>query len=127
MELLSERSLGVTLDRVNEALFFEKRVPKAEARRVARWLAGRRGLPGSYAGMFAPTRADMARGIRLFTGERIASGAATSHILGEEACRALLLLDAGVEEADQALARARRSMDRRLARSESGSGRLGFF
>lgn len=37
MNLLDERSLALTLDRVNEALFFNKRIPKAEARRVARW------------------------------------------------------------------------------------------
>ena len=127
MNLLNERSLASTLDRVNEALFFEMRVPKAEARRVARWLAGRQGLPGSYEGMFAPTKGDFARGMKLFTGEKITSGAATSHILGEEACRALLLLDAGVAEADEALARAGRSMGRRLARSESERGYLGFY
>ena len=127
MKLLNSRSLAATLDSVNDALFFGRRVPKDEARRVARWLAGRKGLPGSYAGMFAPTTRDFSRGIKLFTGERITSGAATGHILGEEACRALILLDADVPEAAQALARATRSMDRRLDRSESGRGRRGFF
>jgi hypothetical protein len=127
MRLLNSRSLAGTIDATSDALFFGKRIPAAEARRVARWLAGRRGLPGSYAGMFAPTARDFANGIRLFTGERISSGAATGHILGEEACRVLLLLDADVEEASEELARAMRSMDRRLAQSESGRGRRGFF
>lgn len=127
MSLLDTRSLAGTLDAVNEALFFDIRIARSEIRRVAQWLAGRQGLPGSYAGMFAPTSRDRARGIRLFTGERISSGAATGHILGEEACRALLLLDADVPGARLALARAIRSMDSRLSKSESGRGRRGFF
>jgi hypothetical protein len=127
MKVLNSRSLAGTIDAVNDALFFERRIPASEVRRVARWLADRRGLPGSYAGMFAPTARDFARGIRLFTGERISSGAATGHILGEEACRVLLLLDADVPASREALARATRSMDRRLEQSESGRGRRGFF
>lgn len=127
MRLLDERSLAATVDRVNEAFFFGRRIPRDEARQVALWLAGRRGLPGSYAGMFAPTASDFSRGIRLFTGERISSGAATGHILGEEACRTLLLLDAGIPQADEALARATRSMDKRLDQSESLRGERGFF
>ena len=127
MDLLNKRSLATTLDRVNEALFFGRRIPRPEARGVALWLASRRGLPGSYAGMFAPTARDFANGIKLFTGERISSGAATGHILGEEACRAVLLLDVDEPLVREALARANRSMDRRLAQSESGRGRRGFF
>jgi hypothetical protein len=127
MNLLNTRSLAGTIDEVNDALFFGRRIPKSEVRRVAEWLAGRRGLPGSYAGMFAPTTRDFARGIRLFTGERISSGAATGHILGEEACRVLLLLDPDVPAAQEALDRATRSMDKRLGQSESGRGRRGFF
>jgi hypothetical protein len=127
MRLLHPQSLSGTLDAVGDALFFGKRIPKTEARRVAEWLAARRGLPGSYAGMFAPTPRDFSRGFKLFTGERIASGAATGHILGEEACRVLLLMDAGVPAAREALVRATRSMDKRLRLSEAGRGRRGFF
>jgi hypothetical protein len=105
MELLDTRSLANTIEAVNDALFFGKRIPKNETRRVAIWLAGRQGLSGSYAGMFAPTSRDFAEGIRLFTGERITSGAATGHILGEEACRALLLLDVDNEKARAAFGR----------------------
>jgi hypothetical protein len=125
--LLHPQSLASTVDAVSDALFFGRRIPTKEAHRVAEWLAARRGLPGSYAGMFAPTPRDRARGIRLFTGERITSGAATGHILGEEACRVLLLLDADIPAARAALARATRSMDKRLSRSESARGRRGFF
>jgi hypothetical protein len=127
MNLLNSRSLASTIDAVNDALFFGRSIPGREARRVTQWLADRRGLPGSYAGMFAPTPRDFSHGIKLFTGERISSGAATGHILGEEACRILLLLDANVPAAKEALARATRSMDKRLSQSESGRGRRGFF
>jgi hypothetical protein len=77
--------------------------------------------------MFAPTPGDFANGIRLFTGERISTGAATGHILGEEACRVLLLLDDGPGEAREAVARASRSMDRLLKRCEAEGLRPGFF
>jgi hypothetical protein len=127
MSLLHTRSLGDTLDAVAEAHFFGRAIPVAEARRVAEWVAGRQGLPGSYAGMFAPTSRDFTEGIRLFTGERITTGAATGHILGEEACRALLLLDVDSPDVRRALARARRSMDARLTESEAERRRPGFF
>ena len=125
--MLDTRSLAGTIDAVNEALFFGRQIPEGEARRVAAWVAGRQGLPGSYARMFAPTPRDRAHGIRLFTGERISSGAATGHILGEEACRTLLLLNADVAAARDALDRATRSMDNRLKDSEAGRGGRGFF
>ena len=82
MNLLHENSLGKTLDAINDALFFEKQIPQEEARRTARWIAGRQGLPTSHAGMFAPTNEDYNEGVRLFTGERISSRVGTGHILG---------------------------------------------
>ena len=85
MNLLDRNSLGRTIDAVNDALFFRQCIPEPESRQVADWLAARQGLPGSYSGMFAPTASDFEKGIRLYTGERITSGAATGHILGEEA------------------------------------------
>jgi hypothetical protein len=127
MKLLDARSLGNTVDALNEALFFGRPIPRGEARRAARWIASRRGLAGSYAGMFAPTPKDYADGIRLFTGERISSAAATGHILGEEACRALLLLDVGLSDVSVALAEATLSMEKRLGESEAARPRPGFF
>jgi hypothetical protein len=127
MELLDTRSLAGTINAVNDALFFGRRIPKNEARRAALWLAGRQGLPKSYAGMFAPTDRDYVEGIRLFTGERITSGAATGHILGEETCRALLLLGVEIAKVRAALDRATRSMEERLGQSESERGRRGFY
>ena len=78
MNLLHEDSLGKTLDAINDALFFKKQIPQEEACRTARWIAGRQGLPTSYAGMFAPTNEDYNEGVRLFTGERISSRVGTA-------------------------------------------------
>jgi len=127
VKIVYKSSLARTLDAVNEALFFGENIPKAESRRVVAWIASRQGLPESYAGMFAPTPGDFEEGIRLFTGERISTRAATGHILGEEACRALLLLDDGSRDAREALARASRSMDSLLARCEAEGVHSGFF
>ena len=93
MALVNTKSLASTVDAVNEAFFFFKKLSAAERTKTARWIATRQGGPGSYRGMFAPTRSDLRRGIRVFTGEPVRSGAATGHILGEEACRALILLN----------------------------------
>ncbi len=81
-------------------------------------IAARQGLAGSYAGMFAPTPLDFRRGIRVFTGEAVRSGAATAHILGEECCRLLLELDVNDRTVCEALARAETAMLERLRSSE---------
>ncbi len=86
-------SLAETLDAVDDALFFGQKLTGPERKKVARWITEQRGKPGAYAGMFAPTSADRASGIKLFTGEAVKSKAAIGHILGEEACRVLILLD----------------------------------
>lgn len=109
------RSLSRTLDTVNEALFFGRLTPRAERERVSRWIAGRQGRPGSYADMFAPTSLDLKEGIRLFTGEMIRSGAAIRHVIGEEACRALILLKSRSGTVRKALEQASQGMLSRLS------------
>ena len=102
--LIARASLSQTVDAVNATLFEGRKLAAAERRRVARWIAARQGLPGSYAGTFAGFPSERSRGIVLFTGERIASASAR-HILGEEASRALRLLrvrDRGVTRALEA-------------------------
>lgn len=122
--LLCPGSLGDTLDAINDAAFFGRDVPLAARRVAALWLADRQGLPGAYAGMFAPTEHDYAFGALTFTGEPITSGAGTGHLLSEEACRALYKLGAespeihAIPEVQDALTRARRGIFRRLAESE---------
>jgi hypothetical protein len=93
MQLPDKTSLAKTVNAVNDAVFFNKPLSKTARERTARWIASRAGERGSYNGMPAPLPADFAHGVRVFTGEKRSSGAGTSHILGEEACRALILLD----------------------------------
>jgi hypothetical protein len=109
MKVLDVRSLAGTVDRVNEAYFFEKKVPVMERRNVARWIAARRGKPGAYWSLFAPTQKDIETGVKVFTGERY-EYAAARHILGEEACRALLLLDVKEQGVQEALDKAQRGI-----------------
>ena len=114
MTLLKLSSLAATIDAVNEALFTGKQLSKADRLAAAKWIADRQGQPGSYAGMFAPTKRDFDGGIRLFAGERIRTRAATAHILGEEACRALILLGAHNKTIGAALKQATAGMLERL-------------
>jgi len=117
-DLVDPTSLAGTLDAVDEALLSGRRLAGSERATVARWIAGRQGLPGSYARMFAPTERDRAEGIRLFTGESIRSGAGAAHVLGEEACRALILLDVPLASVRDALGSATEGMLERLRKAE---------
>jgi hypothetical protein len=109
----SENSLETVLDGLAEALFFQRPHPAAQRKASVRWIAARQGMPGSYAGMFAPTAQD-ALGIRLFTGEAVRSRAGTGHLLGEEACRVLAALALNERTVQAALARAVQGMAARL-------------
>ena len=75
--------------------------------------------------MFAPTDADFTNGVKLYTGEPINSRAATGHILGEEACRALILLDVKDTAVKNALDLATQGMLQRLRLSETESEVVG--
>ncbi len=89
---IHKNSLSQTVDSVNEAFFFGETIPSTKCREIASWIASRQGLPGAYGELFAGFQAERTSGIRVFTSERITSASAR-HILGEESCRALLLLD----------------------------------
>lgn len=120
MKIVNPNSLGDTLDRINEVFFYSRSLSKSQRERAAKWIASRQGKPSSYANMFAPTKDDLKKGMRLFTGELVRSGAATRHILGEEACRALILLDVSMGDVKNALSRASLGMMMRLGLSEAG-------
>lgn len=113
MKLIHPHSLAATLDAVEEAFFLGRPLAVAQRQQVARWIAGRQGLPGSYAGMFAPGSQDW-DGIAVFTGEMIATRAGVSHILGEEACRALIRLGTTQASVRNRLALATQGMLNRL-------------
>ena len=118
MSLVDTRSLAATVDAVHESLFFGRKLTKAQRKTAATWIAGRQGLPGSYASMFAPTERDRETGVRLFTGKSIGGGGGAAHILGEEACRALILLDVPLRSVRDALGRASEGMLERLRKAE---------
>jgi hypothetical protein len=118
MPTLDNDSLAMTLDSLATDAFFGKADASKDRTTVLRWVYGRQGQPGSYAGMFAPTESDRA-GIRLFTGERVTSRGGTAHQLGEEACRLLNLYKGDVPEASAALERAVKGMTARLEDAES--------
>lgn len=122
MNTVNPDSLALTLDTVDEAYFFQWPLTESQREQTAGWIASRQGLPGSYANMFAPTENDFKEGVRLFTGERVQSRVGTSHILGEEACRALILLDVADADVGNALERASLGMMSRLASTPSISG-----
>lgn len=127
MKLLHHNSLAATLDAVNETFFTNSSSSKVERDSVIEWIASRQGIKGSYRGMFAPTPLDFKRGIRLFTGEKVVSGAAIGHILGEEASRALILLNGDSLIAREALKRSNRGMIRALASCETPKSVRGFY
>jgi hypothetical protein len=127
MKLIQVNSLASTLDALNEVFFFNKSLSKSDRVEAVQWVASRQGLKGAYRGMFAPTPLDYKRGIRLFTGERVMSGAAIGHILGEEASRALIMLDGSTNTASDALKRSNRGMLRALMSCETPARVRGFY
>ena len=110
MKLIYPNSLAKTLDSVNNAFFYALPLDQTQRDKAARWIAARQGIEGSYLGMFAPTKRDLADGIRVFTGEKMATRAGVGHILSEEACRALILLGSRDKEVLRALEHAQREL-----------------
>lgn len=117
MSCLDKNSLYSTLDSISESLFFKNHIPGDQCLAAVRWIASREGLPGAYAGMFAPTEQDTL-GIRLFTGEAIRSRVGIAHILGEEGCRILTLLHVKDEQVRGSLNRAVSGFVARLEEAE---------
>jgi hypothetical protein len=114
--LINKTSLSRTVDAINAANVDGRTLSATERADAARWIAGRQGLPGAYAGTFAGFPSERARGIVLFTGERIASASAR-HILGEEASRALRLLRVRDRSSTRALEAADAGLRQCLARA----------
>jgi len=122
MHLLHASSLSDTVNAVNDAFFFGRPVPADTRRDVAAWIASRQGLPGAYGALFAGFPKERSAGIHLFTGEHVASASAR-HILGEEACRALLLLNSREPATTAALERATGWISRRVHSAASAAPR----
>ena len=61
--MINTTSLSQTVDAVNAAQFDGRALPAAERSQVARWIASRQGLPGSYGGTFAGFTSERSKGI----------------------------------------------------------------
>jgi hypothetical protein len=120
MTLLNTGSLAATVDSVNETLFSGRTIPAGEKLKVAKWFVSRQGIRHSYAGLPAPTDSDL-EGIKLFTGEAIATHAGVCHILGEEALRILMLFSVKDAAVREGIEKANASMVRRLGKPEAGN------
>jgi len=123
MSLLNTDSLAVTVDAINEQLFFGKPIKEKDKTEIIAWISSRQGEKGSYCGMFAPTELDFLEGIRLFTGERMTSKGGSSHVLGEETSRTLRLLGAKDKTSKEALGKADQGMRTKLKEHEDSTGK----
>ncbi|HLP00918.1 MAG TPA: hypothetical protein VK163_02745 [Opitutaceae bacterium] len=127
MTPLATASLESVIDALAEALFSQRPLPASVRIAAIRWIVGRQGLPGAYAGTFAPTEDDRKGGIRLFTGEVVRTGAGVGHLLGEEACRVLAALPKRDRATQAALDRAVANMTARIDESERTGAAAGTY
>jgi hypothetical protein len=112
MTLLNKTSLAQTIDNVNEAFFYGKKISKRDADAISRWISSRLNTEYSYSGSFGLTAKDMRSKSYTFTGEPLTSPASLRHIMAEEASRVLIQLSeitckepAGLEQSTQMLMR----------------------
>lgn len=106
------------VDRTGESLFYGRPLDVSDAQLAA--VAALQGKPGAYAGMFALPEADRGREFRTFTGEKITTNAGKMHVIGEETCRILRLL----EEDSAAAANAVAGMRERILQADAREGGL---
>jgi hypothetical protein len=98
MQLLSRTSLYKTVDNVNEALFYGRKITKADAKNIIAWISSRYDTEYSYNHSYGLTAKDMNSPVYTFTGERLLC-ASMRHIMAEESARVVLQLSkiAGVK------------------------------
>jgi hypothetical protein len=63
--MLNTRSLGATVNAVNEAFLFGEQITKSDANKISTFIASRQGLPGNYGGLFAPAEGELVSSYRL--------------------------------------------------------------
>lgn len=127
---VNPKSLWTTIDLVNEAFFEDKPLSQAQRQEEVAFIIQQQGKPRSYRGMFGPIDGEVDNGLRVFTGERVTSSAGSRHILGQEACRALLLLDRRSSQVQQCVGRASEWLAewiRQELQKPAGSRRIGVY
>ncbi|MBU0596241.1 hypothetical protein KJ567_06125 [Candidatus Bipolaricaulota bacterium] len=107
MTWIDERSLGRTIERVEERLVAgDETLPQERVAEVVEWLLARQSTSGRRRGMFQPLADDVDSGVRLATGERLRTRLATWNVLSHEAVRLLRRLAPNDEDVQQATVRA---------------------
>jgi hypothetical protein len=119
MTLLNKNSLAQTIDNVNEAFFYGKKISKSEANDVTKWIATRLDTEYSYSGSFGLTAKDMRSKNYTFTGEALTSPASLRHIMAEEASRIILQLSQITGKKPPALDESNKRLIRCIKYSES--------
>lgn len=128
MELVSARSLSETLDRINQAYFYDALPAKAERARAIEMILSRAATPNSYTGKtFGLTATDERGRTHTFTGEALPSPASRNHIHAEEACRCLIILSGGAARRAPALSAATESLLTAIRRGETMGAHPGTF
>lgn len=110
--------LSEAIDRVNAAHFWNEKLSATERKQLAKVISDAYAKPGAYANTFALSPSEAKVGVMLFTGERAVSASA-KHISGEEACRALRLLNVTDKSIRSNLDNATKSLLKCLDRAEA--------
>ncbi|MGQ9479263.1 MAG: hypothetical protein ACUVQ0_04470 [Thermoproteota archaeon] len=112
--MLLPESLQETVYRLEEVRRGFRASSDEEIQEAVDWVLKRQGLEGSYRNLFAPTEKDLSEGLQTLTCEKYPNrNALTRHILGEEALKAVILLNRSSHPAAvKALAGFKEIMDR---------------
>lgn len=126
MTLLNKTSLYKTVDNVNEALFYGRKITKNEAKEIIIWISTRYDTEYSYNHSYGLTTKDMQMPVFTFTGERLLC-ASMRHIMAEESARVVKQLSkiAGIQP--ETLKKTDEWFYKMLEASESAGKPLGTF
>lgn len=90
--MVTTNELPHMLDMLNDAFFQGKNITDSEKEKASQLFLSRQIRSGAYSGLFAPTRAELDAGIRLFTGERLHTHLGPRNVFSAEIGRFCLLL-----------------------------------
>jgi hypothetical protein len=127
MELAAAQSLSQTIDRVNQAYFYDALPGKKERAQATRVILSCAGTPNSYGNTFGLTKTDERSRTHTFTGEGLTSPASRRHIHAEEACRCLIILNGNGSHQLSELGIATESLLGSIQRGESKGALRGTF
>lgn len=127
MNLLDPRSLAVTIDRVNACFFAGETPGRRQSSATIDWILTRFAAPTAYGRTFGVTALDESNRLHTFTGEPLTSRASLRHILAEETCRALILLNRVARRKLPELDAASADLRERITRWESQGNPVGMY